>query len=252
MVESVSLVEEASLVVGETQLDEAVKSETDVSLDAALIEALLLAHGDPLSFDRLLQISKLSESDFKTAVKYLVKRRLEDSVSGFEVVETAQCLHLRTKTQFAAFVRELKSEPPRRLSAAALETLAVIAYRQPIVRSDIEKIRGVDSTPTLKTLLDRSLISIAGHASSVGQPALYVTTEEFLSLFGLKAVDDLPSIRDLRELERDPGESDGSESAGGESEGSESEGSVSERGEREAGKTKAVEAESRAAQHGPA
>jgi segregation and condensation protein B len=94
------------------------------------------------------------------------------------------------------------------LSAAALETLAIVAYRQPIVRSDVEKIRGVDCTPTIKTLLERGLIKILGHQASVGQPALYGTTEEFLKLFGLNSLSELPTLRDLQELERDPGESE--------------------------------------------
>ena len=92
------------------------------------------------------------------------------------------------------------------MSGPALETLAVIAYRQPIVRSDMEKIRGVDVTPTLKTLLDRRLIRIVGHQETVGQPALYGTTDDFLKVFGLSSLSQLPTLRDLKELDSDPGE----------------------------------------------
>jgi segregation and condensation protein B len=95
---------------------------------------------------------------------------------------------------------------PRKLSQAALETLAVVAYQQPVVKSEIDKIRGVDVAPTIKTLLERKLVKIIGYQASVGQPALYGTTEEFLQVFGLPALSALPSIQDLKALVREPGE----------------------------------------------
>ena len=113
----------------------------------------------------------------------------------------------RTCQRFSEYLRALKAERPRRLTGAALETLAIVAYRQPIVKSDIEKLRGVDAAPTIKTLLDRGLIRIVGHTSTVGQPALYGTTDEFLKVFGMASLSELPSQRDLKEL-NDPGESE--------------------------------------------
>jgi segregation and condensation protein B len=98
---------------------------------------------------------------------------------------------------------------PRRLSQAALETLAVIAYQQPVVKSEIDKIRGVDVAPTIKTLLERKLVKILGYQASVGQPALYGTTEDFLSIFGLSSLAELPTLRDLKALVREPGEAQG-------------------------------------------
>ncbi len=82
-----------------------------------------------------------------------------------------------------------------------METLAIVAYRQPIVRSDVEKIRGVDATPTLKTLIDRGFIKIVGHQETIGQPALYGTTQQFLEVFGLSSLAELPTLRDLQQLE---------------------------------------------------
>ena len=108
-------------------------------------------------------------------------------------------------------MRALKASAPKRLSNPALETVSIIAYRQPIVKSDIERIRGVDATPTLKTLIERDLVKIVGHQPSVGQPALYGTTDGFLKLFGLKSLSDLPTLRDLEELQRDPGETESEE-----------------------------------------
>lgn len=193
------------------QLSEAT-AEPQLSADAfdleeqvALIEALLFANGDPLSIDRLSEITRLSDDQIKAAISTL-KVRLEKLVGGTELVEIAGSLQIRTKVVFAPFIRELKSGKPRRLSAAALETLAVVAYRQPVVRSDIEKIRGVDVSPTLKTLLEKRFIRIVGHQESVGQPALYGTTDDFLKVFGLSSLAQLPTLRDLKEIEAEPGE----------------------------------------------
>lgn len=171
----------------------------------ALLEALLFANGDPLPLESLAAISKLADLEVREALAGL-KTRYEQTNSGVELVEVAGRYQIRTKVFLAPFVRELKAGKPRRLSAAALETLAVIAYRQPVVRSDVEKIRGVDVTPTLKTLLERKLVRIVGHQESVGQPALYGTTDDFLKVFGLSSLSQLPTLRDLKELERDPGE----------------------------------------------
>jgi segregation and condensation protein B len=133
-----------------------------------------------------------------------------DKRRGIEVVVVAERLQLRTKAAYAEFVRALMVVKPRRLSQAALETLSVIAYRQPVVKSEIDKIRGVDVAPTIKTLIDRKLIKILGYQASVGQPALYGTTEEFLQVFGLAGLSDLPALRDIKSLAKEPGEADDS------------------------------------------
>lgn len=174
------------------------------------VEALLFASGDALSRAQLQSLTGHEREAVEKAIESL-KARLNSDESGVELVVVADKYQLRTKPRFAEYVRRLKAERPKRLSAPALETLSIVAYRQPIVKSDIEKIRGVDVTPTLKTLLDRKLIKIVGHRPSVGQPALYGTTEEFLKLFGMRSLGELPTLRDLNELERDPGESTGEE-----------------------------------------
>ena len=115
-------------------------------------------------------------------------------------------MQLRTKAIYAEYVRNLIAVKPRKLSQAALETLAVIAYQQPVVKSEVDKIRGVDVAPTIKTLLERKLVKILGYQASVGQPALYGTTEDFLSIFGLTSLSELPSLRDLKALVKEPGE----------------------------------------------
>ena len=178
--------------------------ELDLS---ALLEALLFASGEPLSAEKLCEVARCDEAAFAVAIA-AIEARLKAETAGFLLVQVAGKYQLRTKPQFADFIRELRASRPRRLSQPALETLAIVAYRQPIVKSDIEKIRGVDVSPTLKTLVDRNIIKIVGRQPSVGQPALYGTTEEFLKLFGLNSLSELPTLRDIKELEREPGEGD--------------------------------------------
>lgn len=188
--------------------------ELDPAKLPALIEALLFASGEPLDVSRLKSITKADKELIQTTLDRLVER-YQDEESGFELRVVAEKYQLRTKEEFGGYLRELRAGRPRKLSKPALETLAIIAYRQPIVKSDIEKIRGVDVTPTLKTVLDRKLVKIVGHKATVGQPALYGTTEEFLKLFGLESLSELPTLRDIRELEDDPGENEDEEEGEG-------------------------------------
>lgn len=208
--QSIEYVGDASDDVLEFDGDDSISEEESVPV----IEAMLLANGDALSITRISEVTGLENSKVKDALE-TIQMKYEGDDSGFELVEVAGQYQFRTKAEYASYIQALKSGKPRRLSHAALETLAIIAYRQPIVKSDIEKIRGVDATPTLKTLLDRQLIKIVGHKESVGQPALYGTGDEFLKLFGMAKLSDLPTLRDLKEIERDPGESatEGSEEA---------------------------------------
>ena len=179
---------------------------SDEGEQVALIEALLFASGEPLSGERIAEICKITPEEVMLCVQELTARYAQAG-SGFEIVTVAEQYQLRTRALFAPYLRVMRAGRPRRLSNAALETLAIVAYRQPVVKSDIEKIRGVDVTPTLKTLLERALVRIVGHQPTVGQPALYGTTDEFLKLFGLSSLGELPTLRDIKELERDPGES---------------------------------------------
>lgn len=181
------------------------RPEIDAEDLPKLFEALLFVSGHPITLDKLCEIAKAEEEDAKKALESL-KKSLEDRGASIELVEINGGFQLRTKDFFAPFIQELKRTRPRRLSPAALETLAVVAYRQPVVKSDIEGIRGVDVTPTLKTLLDRRFIRIIGYQATVGQPALYGTTDQFLEVFGLRSLADLPALKDLREINEDPGE----------------------------------------------
>lgn len=171
----------------------------------ATVEALIFASGTSISRSKISELLNVESSEVASAVR-AIKERYAAEEFGMELVEVNGGVQFRTKVIYSDFVRELKRELPRRLTTAALETLAVIAYRQPIVKSDIERIRGVDVTPTIKTLLERDIIKIIGHQPSVGLPALYGTTDEFLKIFGLDSLSALPTLRDVTELDADPGE----------------------------------------------
>ena len=197
-----------------TEVETTTVSETESSTSAralsegeqvALLEALLLAHGDPLSIARIAEVLGGTRGDV-LALADKLQAQLGAEARGIELVVVSEKLQLRTKAVFAEYVRQLMSVRPRKLSQAALETLAVVAYQQPVVKSEIDKIRGVDVAPTVKTLLERKLIKILGYQASVGQPALYGTTEDFLQVFGLSALSELPSIADLKALAKEPGE----------------------------------------------
>jgi segregation and condensation protein B len=187
--------------VSEVPADHGIPQE----LRAPVLEALLISHGEPLDVSRISEVTALPSEQVLAALEEL-RARYELPSSGIELVMVGGKYQVRTKVQYGSYIRILKSEKPKRLSTPALETLAIVAYRQPVVKSDIEKIRGVDSTPTLKTLLERGLIRVVGQASSVGQPSLYGTTDEFLKIFGLKSLTEMPSLREATALERDPGE----------------------------------------------
>lgn len=171
----------------------------------SVIESLLFASGEALGIELISQITRLEPEEVSSLIDELKMSYFERG-GAIELVCVAEKFQLRTKVEYAPFIRELKNGGPKKLSSPALETLSIIAYRQPIVKSDVEKIRGVDATPTIKTLLDRDLIRIVGHQATVGQPALYGTTEQFLKLFSLSSLSELPTLRDMSELEREPGE----------------------------------------------
>ena len=176
--------------------------EAPVVLDASqmesIIESLLFASDKVLGLAELKRL--LGERDGKkvtAAIEALLERRRG---SGIEVVRLANGWHLRTNPEHARWVSKLLAGRPMRLSRAMMETLAIVAYRQPVTRPEVDEIRGVDCGPVLKTLLDRGLIRIIGKKEEVGRPLLYGTTPEFLRVFSLGELSDLPTLREYAEL----------------------------------------------------
>ncbi|WP_417662494.1 SMC-Scp complex subunit ScpB [Pseudomonas sp.] len=170
---------------------------------ATLLEAFLLASGKPQTLERLYELFEEGERPepavFKKAIEVL--RKACDG-RAVELVEVASGYRLQVREKFAPWVGRLWEERPQRYSRAMLETLALVAYRQPITRGEIEDIRGVAvNSNIVKTLLEREWIRVVGYRDVPGKPAMLATTKQFLDHFNLKSLDQLPPLADLRELE---------------------------------------------------
>jgi segregation and condensation protein B len=177
----------------------------DASEQRRIIEALILASPEPIAISRLVQIvPDLSSGDAKDRINELNTEYAEQDRS-FEIWEVAGGFQIRTRAEFSGYLQQLRRERPLRLSKAALETLAVIAYKQPVTRAEIEAVRGVDSGAVAKSLLERRLVRIVGHREVPGRPLLYGTSRRFLEIFGLESIKQLPSLRELEELAREQG-----------------------------------------------
>lgn len=165
----------------------------------ARLEAALFVSREPQSLRKLAQLANLADgTEARTLVRQL-NRYYDASACAFRVEEVAGGYRLLTRPQFGAWLRRLHRTPVEtRLSAPALETLAVVAYRQPVVRAGIEAIRGVQCGEILRQLMDRDLLRIVGRSSELGRPLLYGTTKRFLEVFGLKGLDELPRAAELR------------------------------------------------------
>lgn len=166
----------------------------------SILESLLWASDKPLSLDLLTEVlpEYPAEEIGRALARMQELRRGEDS--GIDLVEVAGGYQFRTKPENSPWIFKLNKAKPVRLSRASLETLAIVAYRQPITRPEIDEIRGVDSGPVLRTLLERSLVRILGKREEAGSPLIYGTTKDFLSFFGLRNLSDLPSLREYTEL----------------------------------------------------
>ena len=162
-----------------------------------LLEALVFASDGPLKTNEL---AKLASAAQKTVKDVLAELRQEYANRGIHLEEVAGGWIFRTSAQYAPFIRDLTKQKPVRLSRAQVETLAIIAYRQPVTRPEIDDVRGVDSGPVLKVLLERELIRILGKRDEPGRPIIYGTTTHFLEFFGLKSLKDLPTLREFTEL----------------------------------------------------
>ena len=166
----------------------------------AIVESLLFASDTPLTVDKIKSV--LETEDRKTIREVLTSlaEEYESGKHGFFLTEVAGGFQLRTRPEYRQWVRRLKETRPARLSRAALETLAIVAYKQPVLRSDVEYLRGVDSGGTLRTLLERRLIRVMGRKDLPGRPMIYGTTKQFLELFDFKDLSELPTLKELTDL----------------------------------------------------
>ncbi|MCE5266877.1 MAG: SMC-Scp complex subunit ScpB [Planctomycetaceae bacterium] len=171
----------------------------------ASLEALLFLSRQPLTSRKLAQLAGLADGTKARTLVRTLNRRYDAEGNAFRVEEVAGGYQLRTRAKFAPWLRRFHAVPVEtRLSPALLETLAVVAYRQPVVRAEIDAIRGVQSGEVLRQLIDRELVRIAGRSDELGRPFLYGTTKQFLQVFGLRHLDELPRAEFLRTPEHAP------------------------------------------------
>jgi segregation and condensation protein B len=171
-----------------------------------IIDALIFASESPLSTARIKQIfdetnpEEVSTKDIKEAINALNSDNREQQ-RGYFLQEVAGGYQYRTRPNYSLWVKKLKKIKPFRLTLSTMETLAIIAYNQPIIRAEIDKIRGVDSGGVVKNLLERNLIKIMGRQNIPGRPFLLGTTKRFLEVFGLEKLSDMPSLKDFDNLD---------------------------------------------------
>jgi segregation and condensation protein B len=163
----------------------------------ALIESLIFASSEPLTLKQVLKITGFKEDVITSAINQLIQE-YEARGSGIRIVEVAEGYQMVTHHEFSPWIRQLrKDNHSARLSQPALETLAIIAYKQPLTRLEIDQIRGVNSEGAVKSLVEKRLIKIVGKKEAPGRPFLYGTTQDFLQYFGLKNLMDLPPLNDI-------------------------------------------------------
>jgi len=169
----------------------------------SIIEAALLAAGGSMSLDQMLQLFEEEAMPEKKALREVLAEIAHDYEGrGMQLTETGSGWRIQVRAEYADWVSRLWDEKPARYSRALMETLALIAYRQPITRGEIEDVRGVSvSSNIIKTLQEREWIRVVGHRDVPGKPALYATSKIFLDYFNLKSLNDLPSLAEIRDLD---------------------------------------------------
>lgn len=167
----------------------------------AIVESLLFASDTHLTIDKIKSVLEVADRKAIREVLTSLTQEYESAKRGFFLSEVAGGFQLRTRPEYRQWIRRLKETRPARLSRAGMETLAIIAYKQPVLRSDVEYLRGVDCGGTLRTLLERRLIRVLGRKDLPGRPMIYGTTKQFLELFDLKDLNDLPTLKDMKDLE---------------------------------------------------
>ncbi|MFC1822130.1 SMC-Scp complex subunit ScpB [Thermodesulfobacteriota bacterium] len=165
-----------------------------------IVEALLFASEQPLSTkDIQSYVPKVKLNDIKSALKVL-EYEYEAMGRSFTLKEIANGYQFRSRSDYGHYILKMLQKSPTRLSRAAMETLAIIAYKQPMIRQEIERLRGVDVGGILRTLLEKNLIKIIGRKDLPGRPLIYGTTKKFLEVFDLKNIDSLPKLKEIKSL----------------------------------------------------
>ncbi len=178
-------------------------SDDSLELVYKVVEAALMASGRPLSVDQIQQLFQEQEQPSRTVIEHVLSRiELACEGHGYELKKVASGYRFQVREEVSPWVGRLWEEKPQKYSRAILETLALIAYRQPITRGDIEEVRGVSvSSGIIRTLLDRQWVRVVGHRDVPGRPAMYATTKQFLDYFNLQSLEELPPLSEIRDLD---------------------------------------------------
>ena len=191
-----------------------ISSEQQAMHVKGVIETLLFVNEQPITLDQFKKVlGSVKPADIKRALVEL-QNEYEQRKSGMMILEIAGGFQMLTNKSYASYVREFyKTKHKQKLSKPSLETLAIIAYKQPVTRADVESIRGMNADGVVSNLLDKELIKITGRKDVPGKPYLYGTTKQFLEYFGLKSLEDLPKLEDFSTLQPDyeKGETEGVE-----------------------------------------
>jgi segregation and condensation protein B len=165
-----------------------------------IIEALIFASDNPLSADRVAEIIPDVKKDEISRLIRELMREYEERRGGIYIQEVAGGFQFRSRENLGSWINRMRGGKSLMLSPAAMETLAVVAYRQPVVKSEIDKIRGVDVSGSLRGLLEKKFVRIMGRKDVPGKPIVYGTTKKFLEVFNLKDLSELPTLRELKDL----------------------------------------------------
>jgi segregation and condensation protein B len=169
----------------------------EINKNKAIIEAMLFASGEPLTVASIIKATGLAEHEIKKLTAALMSEYRERN-SGIIIAEIAEGYEMLTDPELAAWIRKMKNiHVSGKLSQPSLETLSIIAYKQPITKIEVDQLRGVNSDAAVKSLLDKRLVKIVGKKETPGRPYLYSTTKEFLQYFGLKSLGELPPVNDF-------------------------------------------------------
>ncbi|SHJ48345.1 SMC-Scp complex subunit ScpB [Paramaledivibacter caminithermalis] len=167
----------------------------------SIIESILFVWGEPLHIKELVKVLNIPKGRIKEYI-YELQKEMEEQRRGIQLIEVNDCFQLATRLENHPYIEKMCiTSPNRGLSQPTLEVLAIIAYRQPITRHEIEVIRGVKCDKPISTLMDRDLIEIKGRLEKTGRPIVYGTTDTFLKAFGFKNLDDLPQIEAFNDFE---------------------------------------------------
>ena len=170
-----------------------------------VVEALILACPEPISAARIGRITPECNAALARDLIRELNELYQKQDRAFEIWEIAGGYQVRTRAEFSGYLQQLHKQRPLRLSRAALETLSIVAYKQPATRAEVEHVRGVDAGAVLKSLMERHLVRMLGHREVPGRPMLYGTTRRFLEIFGLDTLKELPVLRELDDLAREKG-----------------------------------------------